>query len=148
MDVCAKPPFSGADREHGMSIPSSNIVYLTSLDRLGEVYYGLRVRVTEGGNHILSSCWRLTRYLRIRQRKALTPAFSNAAIRKLTSVFYDSAYKVRVCNVRNAIYLILKFKVKSAWDNDVESSEDGNAVIEVQNWCVALGIQTPHSSSR
>ena len=29
-----------------------------------------------------------------RQRKALTPAFSNAAIRKLTSVFFDSAYKV------------------------------------------------------
>ncbi|KAG2125569.1 cytochrome P450 [Suillus cothurnatus] len=50
------------------------------------------------------------------QRKALTPAFSNAAIRKLTSVFYDSAYKV-----------------KSAWDTDLESSKDGNAVIEVQN---------------
>ncbi|OAX33615.1 hypothetical protein K503DRAFT_657598, partial [Rhizopogon vinicolor AM-OR11-026] len=29
-----------------------------------------------------------------RQRKSLTPAFSNAAIWKLTSVFYDSAYKV------------------------------------------------------
>ncbi|KAJ7464550.1 cytochrome P450 [Mycena latifolia] len=28
-----------------------------------------------------------------RQRKALTPAFSNAAVRRLTSVFYDSAYK-------------------------------------------------------
>ncbi|KAG1818504.1 cytochrome P450 [Suillus subaureus] len=51
-----------------------------------------------------------------RQRKALTPAFSNAAIRKLTSVFYDSAYKV-----------------KNVWDTDVESSKDGNAVIEVQN---------------
>ncbi len=30
-----------------------------------------------------------------RQRKALTPAFSNVAIRKLTHVFFDSAYKVR-----------------------------------------------------
>lgn len=29
-----------------------------------------------------------------RQRKALAPAFSNAAIRQITSVFYDSAYKV------------------------------------------------------
>ncbi|KAG2144209.1 cytochrome P450 [Suillus clintonianus] len=52
-----------------------------------------------------------------RQRKALTPAFSNAAIRKLTSVFYDSAYKA-----------------KGAWDTIIESSKDGNAVIEVQNW--------------
>jgi len=31
-----------------------------------------------------------------RQRKALSPAFSNAAIRRLTSVFYDSAYKVKL----------------------------------------------------
>jgi cytochrome P450 len=60
-----------------------------------------------------------------RQRKALTPAFSNAAIRKLTSVFYDSAYKV-----------------KSAWDNDVESSEDGNAVIEVQNCMNHISLDT------
>ncbi|KAG1766150.1 cytochrome P450 [Suillus occidentalis] len=56
-----------------------------------------------------------------RQRKALTPAFSNAAIRKLTSVFYDSAYKA-----------------KGAWDTIIESSKDGDAVIEVQNWCVVF----------
>ncbi|KAG2147464.1 cytochrome P450 [Suillus bovinus] len=56
-----------------------------------------------------------------RQRKALTPAFSNAAIRKLTSVFYDSAYKA-----------------KGKWDSVIESSKDGDAVIEVQNWCVAF----------
>ncbi|OBZ71958.1 hypothetical protein A0H81_08151 [Grifola frondosa] len=30
-----------------------------------------------------------------RQRKAISPAFSNAAIRRLTPIFYDSAYKVR-----------------------------------------------------
>jgi hypothetical protein len=30
-----------------------------------------------------------------RQRKSLTPAFSNAAIRKLAPIFYDSVYKVR-----------------------------------------------------
>ncbi|KAG1882689.1 cytochrome P450 [Suillus subluteus] len=60
-----------------------------------------------------------------RQRKALTPAFSNAAIRKLISVFYDSAYKV-----------------KSAWDTDVESSKDGNAIIEVQNWMNHVSLDT------
>ncbi|KAG2040943.1 cytochrome P450 [Suillus americanus] len=60
-----------------------------------------------------------------RQRKALTPAFSNAAIRTLTSVFYDSVYKV-----------------KSAWDTDLESSKDGNAVIEVQNWMNHISLDT------
>ncbi|KAG1882712.1 cytochrome P450 [Suillus subluteus] len=60
-----------------------------------------------------------------RQRKALTPAFSNAAIRKLTSVFYDSAYKV-----------------KGAWDAAVESSKDDNAVIEVQNWMNHISLDT------
>ncbi|KAG1742292.1 cytochrome P450 [Suillus paluster] len=60
-----------------------------------------------------------------RQRKAITPAFSNAAIRKLTSVFYDSAYKV-----------------KGAWDTAIESSKDGNAVIEVQNWMNHTSLDT------
>ncbi|KAG1821055.1 cytochrome P450 [Suillus subaureus] len=60
-----------------------------------------------------------------RQRKALTPAFSNAAIRKLTSVFYDSAYKV-----------------KGAWDTAIESSKDGDAVIEVQNWMNHVSLDT------
>ncbi|KIK44327.1 hypothetical protein CY34DRAFT_786501 [Suillus luteus UH-Slu-Lm8-n1] len=60
-----------------------------------------------------------------RQRKALTPAFSNAAIRKLTSVFYDSAYKA-----------------KGAWDTIIESSKDGGAVIEVQNWMNHISLDT------
>ncbi|KAG1842981.1 cytochrome P450 [Suillus subalutaceus] len=60
-----------------------------------------------------------------RQRKALTPAFSNAAIRKLTSVFYDSAYKA-----------------KGAWDTAIESSKDGYAVIEVQNWMNHISLDT------
>ncbi|KAG2146818.1 cytochrome P450 [Suillus clintonianus] len=60
-----------------------------------------------------------------RQRKALTPAFSNAAIRKLTSVFYDSAYKA-----------------KGAWDTAIESSKDGNTVIEVQNWMNHISLDT------
>ncbi|KAG0695949.1 cytochrome P450 [Suillus ampliporus] len=59
------------------------------------------------------------------QRKALTPAFSNASIRRLTSVFYDSAYKV-----------------KGAWDTTLESSKDGNAVIEVQNWMNHISLDT------
>ncbi|KAG2144204.1 cytochrome P450 [Suillus clintonianus] len=60
-----------------------------------------------------------------RQRKALTPAFSSAAIRKLTSVFYDSAYKA-----------------KGKWDTIIESSKDGNAVIEVQNWMNHISLDT------
>ncbi|KAG1849934.1 cytochrome P450, partial [Suillus subalutaceus] len=47
-----------------------------------EVTLGPGILRAEGENHR-------------RQRKALTPAFSNAAIRKLTSVFYDSVYKAR-----------------------------------------------------
>ncbi|KAG1814956.1 cytochrome P450 [Suillus variegatus] len=60
-----------------------------------------------------------------RQRKALTPAFSNGAIRKLTSVFYDSAYKA-----------------KGKWDTVLESSKDGDAVIEVQNWMNHISLDT------
>ncbi|KAG0695944.1 cytochrome P450 [Suillus ampliporus] len=60
-----------------------------------------------------------------RQRKALTPAFSSTSIRKLTSVFYDSAYKA-----------------KCAWDTIMESSKDGNAVIEVQNWMNHISLDT------
>ncbi|KAG2125601.1 cytochrome P450 [Suillus cothurnatus] len=60
-----------------------------------------------------------------RQRKALTPAFSNAAIRKITSVFYDSAYKA-----------------KGAWDTAIESSKDDNTVIEVQNWMNHISLDT------
>ncbi|KAF9256570.1 cytochrome P450 [Marasmius fiardii PR-910] len=51
-----------------------------------------------------------------RQRKALTPAFSNAALRRLTSVFYDSVYKL-----------------KTHWDSRLENHPDGD-VIEVQEW--------------
>ncbi|KAF7354641.1 Cytochrome P450 4F12 [Mycena sanguinolenta] len=61
-----------------------------------------------------------------RQRKALTPAFSNAAIRKLTSVFYDSAYKL-----------------KSFWDETIESSSDADStVIEVQEWMNRVALDS------
>ncbi|KAH7927044.1 cytochrome P450 [Leucogyrophana mollusca] len=61
-----------------------------------------------------------------RQRKALTPAFSNAAIRKLTSVFFDSAYKA-----------------KAAWDTFIESNTDTDGtVIEVQSWMNHISLDT------
>ncbi|KAJ7165645.1 cytochrome P450 [Mycena crocata] len=53
-----------------------------------------------------------------RQRKALTPAFSNAAIRRLTAVFYDSAYKL-----------------KGHWDAAIDSAPD-NTIIDVEHWHV------------
>ncbi|KAH7907651.1 cytochrome P450 [Hygrophoropsis aurantiaca] len=59
-----------------------------------------------------------------RQRKLLTPAFSNAAIRRLTAVFYDSAYKA-----------------KTAWDNILESSSD-SSIIEVQSWMNHISLDT------
>ncbi|KAJ6615483.1 cytochrome P450 [Mycena sp. CBHHK59/15] len=51
-----------------------------------------------------------------RQRKALTPAFSNAAIRRLTAIFFDSTHKL-----------------KTFWDATLESQPDG-AIIEVEEW--------------
>ncbi|KAK7053758.1 cytochrome P450 [Favolaschia claudopus] len=59
-----------------------------------------------------------------RQRKALTPAFSNAAIRRLTSVFYDSAYKL-----------------KGFWDEKLETSPEG-VVIEVQQWMNRVALDS------
>ncbi|KAG2076623.1 cytochrome P450 [Suillus decipiens] len=45
-------------------------------------------------------------------RKALTLAFSNVAIRKLISAFYDSTYKIKICDA------------KGTWDTIIESSKD------------------------
>ncbi|KAJ7464548.1 cytochrome P450 [Mycena latifolia] len=59
-----------------------------------------------------------------RQRKALTPAFSNAAIRRLTSIFYDSAYKL-----------------KGYWDASIDNTPDG-AIIDVEHW----QVMTPFNS--
>ncbi|KAF9237034.1 cytochrome P450 [Melanogaster broomeanus] len=60
-----------------------------------------------------------------RQRKSLTPAFSNNAIRGLTSVFYDSAYKV-----------------KGAWDALIGTGGNDSAVIEVQSWMNHVSLDT------
>ncbi|KAH0839400.1 cytochrome P450 [Lanmaoa asiatica] len=56
-----------------------------------------------------------------RQRKSLMPAFSMAAIRQLTSIFYDSVYKA-----------------KGAWEVLIEANGEDSAIIEVQSWCVSL----------
>ncbi|KAL7281930.1 hypothetical protein ACG7TL_003397 [Trametes sanguinea] len=50
-----------------------------------------------------------------RQRKAISPAFSNVAIRRLTSVFYDSVYKL-----------------KSNWDAQLATVD--TVTIDVQKW--------------
>ncbi|KAJ7886186.1 cytochrome P450 [Mycena olivaceomarginata] len=60
-----------------------------------------------------------------RQRKALTPAFSNAAIRRLTAVFYDSAYKL-----------------KSFWDGTLESTSDGAVIIDVEEWMNRIALDS------
>ncbi|KAH7907652.1 cytochrome P450 [Hygrophoropsis aurantiaca] len=59
-----------------------------------------------------------------RQRKSLTPAFTSAAIRKLTSIFYDTAHKA-----------------KTEWDNKLLDCADGT-VIEVQSWMSRISLDT------
>ncbi|KZP25792.1 cytochrome P450 [Athelia psychrophila] len=58
-----------------------------------------------------------------RQRKMLTPAFSNSAIRNLSPLFTDSAYKIR-----------------DAWDGLLEQS--GEAVIDVQAWMNKVSLDS------
>ncbi|KAJ6562392.1 cytochrome P450 [Mycena capillaripes] len=60
-----------------------------------------------------------------RQRKALTPAFSNAAIRRLTEVFYDSAHKL-----------------KTHWDTTIDNAP-GGAIIDIEHWQVYLAFDLP-----
>ncbi|KAF8838205.1 cytochrome P450 [Paxillus ammoniavirescens] len=60
-----------------------------------------------------------------RQRKSLTPAFSNAAIRKLAPIFYDSVYKA-----------------KGAWDALIEAEGNDSAVIEVQSWMNHISLDS------
>ncbi|KAH9936872.1 cytochrome P450 [Epithele typhae] len=50
-----------------------------------------------------------------RQRKAISPAFSNVAIKRMTAIFYDSVYKL-----------------KTAWDNQLAGADA--AVIDVEAW--------------
>ena len=81
-----------------------------------------------------------------RQRKAISPAFSNVAIRRLTSIFYDSVYKVGytcllVCRVTTLTF----FQLKTNWDNQLASVD--SALIDVQNWYASLGHLSLHLCS-
>lgn len=60
-----------------------------------------------------------------RQRKSLSPAFSQAATRKLLPVFYNSAYKA-----------------KTAWETLIDVNDGRGAVIEVQNWMNHISLDT------
>lgn len=60
-----------------------------------------------------------------RQRKALTPAFSNAAVRKLTSVFFDSAYKM-----------------KAIWDAKMDASTTDDIILDVQIWMNHISLDS------
>jgi hypothetical protein len=58
--------------------------------------FGLREKVI-GGLLCMSRHSRFNHLVfNYRQRQAVSPAFSNAAIRRLTPTFYDTAYKVSV----------------------------------------------------
>ncbi|KAJ7336934.1 cytochrome P450 [Mycena albidolilacea] len=60
-----------------------------------------------------------------RQRKALTPAFSNAVIRRLTEVFYDSAHKL-----------------KTNWDNIIDIAPPEGAIIDVEHWMNLVALDS------
>ncbi|KAG2137932.1 cytochrome P450 [Suillus clintonianus] len=61
-----------------------------------------------------------------RQRRALNPAFSAAAIRNLTSVFQDSAHKAVI-----------------AWEAEIASNQGAqNAVINVQQWMNHISLDS------
>ncbi|KAF7324444.1 Cytochrome P450 [Mycena venus] len=60
-----------------------------------------------------------------RQRKALTPAFSNAAIRRLTEVFYDSAHKL-----------------KAHWEAIIDNAPPEGAIIDVEHWMNRVALDS------
>ncbi|KAJ7185765.1 cytochrome P450 [Mycena filopes] len=60
-----------------------------------------------------------------RQRRALNPAFSNASVRNLTPIFFDSAYKA-----------------KAAWDTILEPGLSEGTIIEVQQWMNHISLDT------
>ncbi|KAG1808924.1 cytochrome P450 [Suillus subaureus] len=61
-----------------------------------------------------------------RQRRALNPALSAAAIRNLTSVFHDAAHKTA-----------------TAWDGEIESNQRTHcAVIDVQRWMNHISLDS------
>ena len=73
-----------------------------------------------------------------RQRKALTPAFSNAAIRRLTSVFFDSAYKVPFppSSLLPPLVNPRSMQMKAIWDAKIDASTttENDIILDVQIW--------------
>jgi cytochrome P450 len=85
-------------------------VMMSTLRRYQQRVFGRNMLNTEGEEHK-------------RLRRALTPAFSTATLRRLTNVFYDSAYKI-----------------KTHWDALYES--DTEVTIDVQKWMNRMTLDT------
>ncbi|KAJ7650922.1 cytochrome P450 [Roridomyces roridus] len=60
-----------------------------------------------------------------RQRRALTPAFSNVAVKDMGPIFFDSAYKA-----------------KAAWDAMLEAEPSEAMILEVQLWMNHISLDT------
>ncbi|EIW78642.1 cytochrome P450 [Coniophora puteana RWD-64-598 SS2] len=60
-----------------------------------------------------------------RQRKALSPAFSHSALRKLTHIFYDSTYNVT-----------------RSWNAILDKSGADGSIIEVQRWMGTIALDS------
>ncbi|KAI6012677.1 cytochrome P450 [Pisolithus orientalis] len=60
-----------------------------------------------------------------RQRKSLSPAFSHAALRKLSHIFYNCAHKT-----------------KAGWDALIDMSGGESAIIEIQDWMNHISLDT------
>lgn len=61
----------------------------------------------------------------------------------MTSVFYDSAYKV--VSIQNPIFKVrthrCSIKLKSAWDIILDAESNDGAVIDVESWWVFPCLQ-------
>ncbi|KAH8813936.1 cytochrome P450 [Flagelloscypha sp. PMI_526] len=60
-----------------------------------------------------------------RQRKYLSPAFANTEIRKLTAIFYESAYKV-----------------KEHWETLIAQNDGIQTVVNIQEWLNKVSLDT------
>jgi hypothetical protein len=74
-------------------LPVFNII----TGRLAGGYFGLKVKATSGKYTLHLNRSSLSQPVDS-QRKTLSPAFTTAAIRSLTPIFFDSGYKVRFCS--------------------------------------------------
>ncbi|KZT22698.1 cytochrome P450 [Neolentinus lepideus HHB14362 ss-1] len=97
---------------HYYSKETTTYVKATYLRLALEKIVGRGLLWAEGGDHK-------------RQRRVVAPAFSNSAIRNLTSVFFDSGYKV-----------------KTAWEALFQDSESDELVIDVQDWTNRVSLDS------